>query len=91
MTKASKFVLGVASLIGGGALVVLCGVAIVEGLAHNSGLQLLNLAGFFGGLFGIGGAADLLGPPRAPAAPREAVALSIWGARAHVDQWDIGE
>ena len=90
MRKASKLALGVVCGLAGGALLLWNGAAIALALTHG-GIPLLNLAGCVGGLFGIGGAADLLGPPRAPAAKKETIAQSIWATRAHVDQWDIGE
>jgi hypothetical protein len=92
MTKWQKIPLGVVCLSAGGALLLWNGAAIVLSLTQaKTGIPLLNLAGCIGGLFGIGGAADLLGAARGAAKPKEAVALSIWASRAHVDQWSIGE
>jgi hypothetical protein len=92
MTKRGKIALGVVCGLAGGALLLWNGAAIVLSLTQaKTGIALLNLAGCVGGLFGIGGAADLLGPSRAPAAKKETIAQSIWATRAHVDQWGIGE
>jgi hypothetical protein len=93
MTKwLGKKCLGVVCLLAGGALFFWNGAALADSLiATRSGVPLGNLFFFAAGLIGIGGAADLLGPPRKPAAKKETIAESIWATRLHVDQWDIGE
>lgn len=92
MTKWQKIPLGVACLLAGGTLFFWNGAALAASLIEaRSGVPLGSLVGVIAGLFGIGGAADLLDPPRPAAKPKEAVALSIWAKQTHVDQWDIGE
>jgi hypothetical protein len=93
MTKWQKIPLGVACLLAGGALFFWNGTALADSLLVNrSGVPLGNLFFFAAGLIGIGGAADLLGPPRKSAKPtKDNIAKSIWAARGHVDQWGIGE
>ena len=87
-----KISVGVASLVGGGALSISSGAALADSLLiTRSGLGLGNVFLFAAGLIGIGFAADSLGPPRKPAAKKESIAESIWSTRAHVDQWDIGD
>jgi type IV secretory pathway TraG/TraD family ATPase VirD4 len=76
--------LGLVCLLVGGALVLFFGAAIFESLSHKGGLSLLNLAGCIGGLFGIGGACDLLGPPRKPEAAKTAIAESRFASRADI-------
>jgi hypothetical protein len=91
--KASKFALGLVALAVGVGLLFSNGEALADSLiGARAGIPLGSLFGVVAGLIGIGGAADLLGPPRAPAKPtKDNIAKSIWATRAHVDQWDIGE
>jgi hypothetical protein len=84
--------LGLVCLLAGGALFFWNGAALADSLLETrAGIPLGSLFGVAAGLIGIGGAADLLGPPRKLAAKKESIAQSIWATRAHVDQWDIGE
>jgi hypothetical protein len=92
VTKASKMLAGLVALAVGTGLLFSSGAALADSLlVTRTGVPLGSLFLFAVGLIGIGGAADLLGPKRKVATPKEAVALSIWATRAHVDQWGIGE
>jgi hypothetical protein len=93
MTKWQKIPLGVVALAVGLGLLLWNGAALADSLiTTRSGVALGNLLFFAAGLMGIGGAADLLGPPRQPAKPtKDNLAKSIWARAGHVDQWGIGE
>jgi hypothetical protein len=92
MMKGGKIMAGLVALAVGIGLLFSNGAALADSLiVAHTGVPLGSLVGVIAGLFGIGAAADCLGAPRAAPEPKEAVALSIWAARAHVDQWDIGE
>jgi len=93
MNKASKILLGLIALAAGIGLLFSNGAALADGLmaGTRSGIPLGSLVGVIAGLMGIGGAADLLGPPRAPAPKKETIANSKWAARAHLDKHGIGE
>ena len=85
MTKRGKLALGVVCGLAGGALLLWNGAIIFAGLTQaKTEIALLNLAGCIGGLFGIGGAADLLGPPKKSAKPKTAIAESRFASRADI-------
>lgn len=86
MTKWQKIPLGVACLLAGGALLLSNGAALADSLiAAHTGVPLVSLFGVVGGLFGIGGACDLLGPPKKPAKPKTAIAESRFASRADIE------
>ena len=84
MTRRGKIMLGVVCGLAGGALLLWNGAAIAASLTQaKNGIALFNLAGCVAGLFGLGAAADTLGPPRKPANDnKESVAKSQWAAPA---------
>jgi type IV secretion system protein VirD4 len=85
--------MGGTCLAGGAALFIWNGWEILFSLTQTGrGLPLGNFFGFVAGLGGLGASLDLLGKPRAPAAPvKDDIAKSVWASRAHVDQDGIGE
>jgi type IV secretion system protein VirD4 len=93
VSKWGKILLGGTCLAGGAALFLWNGAEILTSLTQTGrGLPLGNFFGFVAGLSGLGAAADLLGKPRAAAAPvKDDIAKSIWATRRHVDDDDIGE
>jgi len=88
-----KILLGCTCLIGGAALLIWNGAAILASLTQTGrGVPLGNFFGVVAGLGGLGASLDLLGGPRAANAPKkDDIAKSIWATRAHVDQDGIGE
>jgi type IV secretory pathway TraG/TraD family ATPase VirD4 len=86
MTKRGKLVLGVVCGLAGVALIMWNGAAIALSLTQaKTGIPLLNLAGCVGGLFGLGAAADLLGPPQKSKAPKTPIAESRFASRADIE------
>jgi type IV secretion system protein VirD4 len=87
-----RFLLGVACLAAGGALLVRYGVATLHALLQtHDGLSLENLIAIAGGLGMIGGGADLCCGQRAQELKEGIVAKSVWATREDVDRCNIGE